>query len=159
MTTIYDFGARTIDGVEQALEDYRGNVVLVVNVASRCGFTSQYEGLENLYEMYGDRGFVVLGFPSNQFGDQEPGSDDEIREFCSLTYDVRFPMFSKVDVNGDNAHPLYTWLRTEKSGVLGDKIRWNFTKFLVGRDGQVVKRYGSTTKPDKIADDIEQLLG
>jgi glutathione peroxidase len=159
MTTLYDFDARTIDSSMQSLADYRGDVVLVVNVASHCGFTPQYAGLEQLYETYADRGFVILGFPSNQFGNQEPGTEDEIKEFCSTTYNVTFPMFAKVDVNGDDAHPLYQWLRSEKSGMLGDKIKWNFTKFLVDRDGQVVGRYGSTTTPDQIAGDIEQQLG
>jgi glutathione peroxidase len=159
MTSLYDFEARTIDGASQRLEEYRGEVVLVINVASRCGYTPQYAGLQHLYEKYQDRGFTVLGFPSNQFGNQEPGTEDEIKEFCSTTYNVTFPMFAKVDVNGDDAHPLYQWLRSEKSGLLGDKIKWNFTKFLVSREGAVVKRYGSTTTPDHIAGDIEQQLG
>src|SRR5690606_27065911 len=118
------------------------------------GFTPQYEGLEKLHEEYGDKGLVVLGFPCDQFGHQEPGTEAEIQEFCTLNYGVKFPMFAKIDVNGDDAHPLYRWLRSERSGVLGDRIKWNFTKFLVGRDGQVIKRYASTTKPEKIAADI-----
>ena len=141
MTTLGDFKATTIDGVEADLSDYEGQVVLVVNTASQCGFTGQYAGLQELYDTYGERGFTVLGFPCDQFGHQEPGSEDEIASFCERNYGVSFPMFSKVDVNGDEAHPLFAWLREEKSGLLpGDAIKWNFTKFLVGRDGQVVRR-------------------
>ncbi len=158
MTTAYDFEATAIDGAQRALADYRGKVLLVVNTASKCGFTPQYEGLEELYRTYADRGLVVLGFPCNQFNGQEPGDEDEIANFCSTTYDVSFPMFAKVDVNGDNAHPLYRWLKGEHGGVLGDRIKWNFTKFLVDRDGKVVNRYAPATKPDKIAADIEALL-
>ena len=158
MTTAHDFDATTIDGVDKRLADYRGKVLLVVNTASQCGFTPQYAGLEELYKAYADRGLVVLGFPCDQFGQQEPGDAEEIKAFCSLTYDVTFPMFAKVDVNGDDAHPLYAWLRKEKSGLPGGKIKWNFTKFLVDADGTVVKRYGSTTKPPSIAGDIEALL-
>ncbi|WP_308192606.1 glutathione peroxidase [Nocardioides sp. CFH 31398] len=158
MTTLTDFSARTLTGEERDLSAYHGQVVLVVNTASQCGFTPQYEGLEKLYQAYGEQGFVVLGFPSNQFGGQEPGSDDEIGSFCQKNYGVSFPMFSKIDVNGPEAHPLYQWLKGEKGGVLGDKIKWNFTKFLVGKDGKVVKRYGSTTKPEKIAGDVEREL-
>ncbi|MFY0406310.1 glutathione peroxidase [Solicola sp. PLA-1-18] len=158
MTTAFDFEATTIDGTPQALADYKGSVLLVVNTASQCGFTPQYEGLEELYRRFAGRGLVVLGFPSDQFGNQEPGDEEEIKTFCSTTYDVTFPMFSKVDVNGDDAHPLFAWLRNEKSGLLGGKIKWNFTKFLVDTDGKVVKRYGSTTKPEKISGDIEALL-
>lgn len=158
MTTAYDFEATSIDGAEQNLADYRGQVLLVVNTASKCGFTPQYEGLEELYRTYAERGLVVLGFPCNQFYGQEPGDADEIANFCSTTYDVSFPMFAKIDVNGDDAHPLYRWLKGEHGGVLGDRIKWNFTKFLVDRDGNVVKRYAPATKPDKIADDIEALL-
>ena len=158
MTTMSDFTATSLAGREQPLSDYRGKVALVVNTASKCGFTPQYDGLEKLYEQFKDRGLVVLGFPCNQFGGQEPGSADEIGEFCQLNYGVTFPMFEKIDVNGDDAHPLYKWLRSEKSGVLGDKIKWNFTKFLIGKDGTVIKRYGSTTKPDKIAADVEKAL-
>jgi len=158
MTTAYDFEATTIDGGQRTLADYRGKVLLVVNTASKCGFTPQYEGLEELYRTYADRGLVVLGFPCNQFNGQEPGDEDEIASFCSTTYDVTFPMFAKIDVNGDDAHPLYRWLKGEQGGVLGDRIKWNFTKFLIGRDGDVVKRYAPATKPDKIAADIESLL-
>lgn len=158
MTTIADFSATTLAGEEKSLADYAGNVVLVVNTASQCGFTPQYEGLEKLHQTYADQGLVVLGFPCNQFGGQEPGDADQIGAFCQKNYGVSFPMFSKVDVNGDDAHPLYQWLRTEKRGMLGEKIKWNFTKFLLGRDGRVLKRYGSTTKPEKIAGDIEAAL-
>ena len=158
MTTFHDFSATSIDGAETDLAQYKGKTVLVVNVASKCGFTPQYEGLENLYEQYEDQGLVVLGFPCDQFGHQEPGSEDEIQEFCQLTYGVKFPMFAKVDVNGSDAHPLYQWLRTQKGGVLGDRIKWNFTKFLIDGDGNVVKRYASTTKPEKITADIEAQL-
>jgi glutathione peroxidase len=128
-------------------------------VASKCGFTPQYTGLEKLHEQYAGKGLAVLGFPCDQFGHQEPGDEAEIKEFCSLNYGVSFPMFAKVDVNGDDAHPLYKWLRSEKSGLLGSRIKWNFTKFLVDREGKVVKRYASTTKPEKIAADIENALG
>jgi glutathione peroxidase len=158
MPTLADFSATTLDGREQDLADYQGKVVLVVNTASQCGLTPQFEGLESLYEKYVDEGLVILGFPCNQFAGQEPGTADEIGEFCQRNYGVSFPMFDKIDVNGDNAHPLYRWLRTEKGGMLGDAIKWNFTKFLVGRDGQVIKRYAPTTDPEKIADDIEDAL-
>jgi glutathione peroxidase len=158
MTTLSDFTANSLTGQPQPLSNYAGKVALVVNTASKCGFTPQYEGLEKLYEQYKDDGLVVLGFPCNQFGHQEPGGADEIGEFCQLNYGVTFPMFEKIDVNGDDAHPLFKWLRTQKSGVLGDKIKWNFTKFLVGKDGTVLKRYGSTTKPEKIAGDVEKAL-
>ena len=159
MTSLSDFSARTLTGQEQDLAAYAGHVVLVVNTASKCGFTPQFEGLEKLYENYTDKGLVVLGFPCNQFASQDPGTNEEIGEFCQKNYGVSFPMMEKVDVNGDDAHPLYQWLKSEKSGLLGSKkIKWNFTKFLIGRDGQVVKRYGSTTKPEDIAGDIEKLL-
>ena len=157
-TTVHEFSATTIDGDERSLGDYSGQDLLVVNVASQCGFTPQYEGLEALWRRYRDRGLVVLGFPCDQFGNQEPGSDQEIASFCSTRFDVTFPMFAKVDVNGDDAHPLYAWLREEKSGLFGRSIRWNFTKFLVGRDGRVVKRYGSKTIPERLTDDIEKQL-
>ena len=156
--TLGDFTATTLAGQEQHLSAYEGKVVLVVNTASQCGFTPQYKGLEAVYEKYADQGLVVLGFPCNQFGGQEPGSDEEIGGFCEKNFGVTFPMFAKVEVNGDNAHPLFKWLRTEKGGLLGSKIKWNFTKFLVGRDGQVLKRYGSTTSPEKITGDIEKAL-
>jgi glutathione peroxidase len=158
VTTIHDFTATTIDGETQPLSEFAGRTLLVVNVASKCGFTPQYEGLEALYERYRDEGLTVLGFPCDQFGHQEPGDEAEIKEFCSLNYGVTFPMFAKIDVNGDDAHPLYQWLRSQKSGVLGNRIKWNFTKFLVDRDGNVVKRYASTTKPEKLAADIETAL-
>ncbi|MBA3719209.1 MAG: glutathione peroxidase [Nocardioidaceae bacterium] len=157
-TTAGEFSATTVDGKDLSLRDYAGEVLLIVNVASQCGFTPQYEGLEALWRRYRDRGLVVLGFPCDQFGNQEPGSDQEIASFCSTRFDVTFPMFAKVDVNGDDAHPLYAWLREEKSGLLGRSIRWNFTKFLVGRDGRVVKRYGSKTTPERLTDDIEKQL-
>ena len=158
MTTLHDFSATSIKGEEVDLGQYKGKAVLVVNTASKCGFTPQYEGLEELYERYGDDGLVVLGFPCDQFGHQEPGTEDEIQDFCQLTYDVKFPMFAKIDVNGSDAHPLYQWLRTQKGGLLGDRIKWNFTKFLVDPDGNVVDRYASITTPAKIAPDIEKLL-
>jgi glutathione peroxidase len=156
--TLSDFTATTLAGEDQSLATYAGKVALVVNTASKCGFTPQYAGLEELYEKYADQGLVVLGFPCNQFAGQEPGDADAIGAFCEKNYGVSFPMFDKIDVNGADAHPLYKWLRTEKGGVLGDRIKWNFTKFLIGRDGQVIKRYGSTTKPDAIAGDIEAAL-
>ena len=159
MTNVHDFQATTIDGEEKSLADYRGRVMLITNVASKCGFTPQYAGLEKLYETYEDRGLVVLGFPCDQFGHQEPGDEAEIANFCSLTYDVKFPMFSKIDVNGSGAHPLYQWLKSQKAGLLGGRIKWNFTKFLVDGDGNVLKRYAPTTKPADIAAAIEAALG
>ncbi len=158
MTTISDFTATTLTGDDRHLSDYAGQVVLVVNTASACGFTPQYAGLEQLYKDLHDEGLVVLGFPCNQFGSQEKGSEEEIGEFCSVNYGVTFPMFAKVDVNGKDAHPLFTWLKDEKKGLLGGKIKWNFTKFLVGRDGQVLKRYAPNTEPKDIADDIRAAL-
>ena len=158
MTTVHDFSATSIDGIEQQLVDYKGKVILVVNTASHCGFTGQYKGLENLYRTYTDRGLVVLGFPCDQFGHQEPGDEEEIATFCERNFGVTFPLFAKIDVNGPDAHPLYEWLRSEQSGMVGNKIRWNFTKFLIDTEGKVVKRYGSTTTPVQIADDIEALL-
>jgi glutathione peroxidase len=156
---VYDFNARTIDGTEQSLADYKGKVLLVVNVASKCGFTPQYKGLETLYRDYKDKGLVILGFPCDQFGHQEPGDENEIKNFCSLNYDVSFPMFAKVKVNGDDAHPLYKYLKDEQGGVLGwDAIKWNFTKFLVDKTGKVVKRYAPTDKPESIAKDVAALL-
>jgi glutathione peroxidase len=156
---VNDFSARALDGTEQSLANYRGKVLLIVNVASRCGFTPQYSGLEALFRKYKDRGFSVLGFPCNQFGSQEPGNADEIRQFCSLNYDVTFPLFGKIDVNGDGAHPLYQYLKQEKPGVLGTTaIKWNFTKFLVGRDGNVIKRYGPNDAPADIDADIAAAL-
>jgi glutathione peroxidase len=157
--SIYDFSAETLDGKPAPLADYQGKVVLIVNTASKCGFTPQYEGLEALYRKYADRGLVVLGFPCNQFGAQEPGNADEIKNFCSLTYDVTFPMFAKIDVNGPKAHPLYEYLKHEKKGLLGSEgIKWNFTKFLVGRDGAVAERFAPTTKPEDLSGAIEKLL-
>jgi glutathione peroxidase len=147
-----------INGLEKHLADYKGSVLLIVNVASQCGFTPQYGPLQGLYEKYADRGFEILGFPCDQFAHQEPGTDAEISAFCETEYGVTFPMFSKIDVNGKNAHPLYKWLKSEQSGVLGGAIKWNFTKFLVNREGEVVQRYGSTTAPADIAPDIEKLL-
>lgn len=159
MTTAYDFSATTLDGDEQSLKAYTGKALLIVNVASKCGFTPQYTGLEALYRKHKDEGLVVLGFPCDQFGGQEPGDADEIRNFCSLTYDVSFPMFAKIDVNGDRAHPLYKWLKSEKSGFLGTEgVKWNFTKFLVGRDGNVLKRYAPTDTPEKIEKDLGAAL-
>ena len=158
MPKLSDFTVTTITGQEQPLAAYEGQVALVVNTASACGFTPQFEGLEQLHQQYGEQGLSVLGFPCNQFGSQDPGSNEEIGEFCQKNYGVSFEMFEKIDVNGDDAHPLFEWLRAEKSGLLGEKIKWNFTKFLVSRDGQVLKRYGSTTKPEKIAKDIEKAL-
>jgi len=159
MTTAYDFTAKTITGSEQSLSEFKGKVTLIVNVASKCGFTPQYKGLEAIHKQYKDKGFAVLGFPCDQFGHQEPGNEAEIMQFCSLTYDVSFPMFAKIKVNGDDAHPLYKHLKSEATGLLGTEgIKWNFTKFLIGKDGQVVKRYGSMDKPEDIAKDIEKLL-
>lgn len=159
MPSIYDFSAKTLDGREISLDDYRGKVLLIVNTASKCGFTPQYEGLESLHKQYGARGLAVLGFPCNQFGAQEPGDEAEIANFCSLTYDVSFPMFAKVDVNGDNTHPLFQFLKVAKPGLLGTEgIKWNFTKFLVDRNGEVVERYAPATKPAELEKTIEGLL-
>ena len=158
MTTLSDFTANTLAGEEQPLSTYDGKVLLVVNTASECGFTPQYQGLQELHTKYADDGFAVLGFPCNQFGGQEPGDAQEIGAFCEKNYGVTFPLFEKVDVNGDKAHPLFQWLRKERTGLIGSAIKWNFTKFLVGRDGTVLKRYGSTTAPEKIAGDIEKAL-
>lgn len=160
MKTAHDFDATGLDGSPQPLSQWRGKVLLIVNVASKCGFTPQYAGLEALWRDLGPRGLVVLGFPCDQFGHQEPGDADEIREFCSLTYGVTFPMFAKVEVNGANAHPLWKWLKAEKGGLLGiDAIKWNFTKFLVGRDGRVLARYAPTDKPESLRAGIEAALG
>ncbi len=160
MPTAFDFSAVDIDGREVPLSNYAGHVLLVVNVASRCGFTPQYTGLQALWREHRDRGLVVLGFPCDQFGHQEPGDEAEIAAFCSLDYGVDFPMFSKVDVNGAGTHPLWAWLKAEKGGLLGfDAIKWNFTKFLVGRDGRVNARYAPTQSPDAIAPDIASALG
>ncbi|NGM88431.1 glutathione peroxidase [Parapusillimonas sp. SGNA-6] len=159
MSSIHAFSARSLDGQDIDLGRYANQVLLVVNVASECGFTPQYQGLQALYEQYRDRGFTVLGFPCNQFGQQEPGGPEQIAAFCTSRFGVTFPLFAKIDVNGPNAHPLYDWLKSEKAGILGsERIKWNFTKFLVGRDGRVLKRYGSTTKPDALRGDIEHAL-
>ena len=159
MSTAYDFSAETLDGAPQPLDAYRGKPMLIVNTASKCGFTPQYTGLEAMWKKHRDEGLVILGFPCDQFGHQEPGNAEEIRNFCSLSYDVTFPMFSKVEVNGSNAHPLYTWLKKEKPGLLGlEAIKWNFTKFLVDRNGQVVKRYAPTDTPEKIESDLGAVL-
>ena len=157
--SIYDFEVTSIGGQPAHLSTQRGKVVLIVNTASKCGFTPQFEGLEALWEEYNARGFVVLGFPSNQFGGQDPGSDDEIASFCELNYGVKFPMMHKVDVNGDNADPLWKWLTAEAPGILGTKaIKWNFTKFLIGKDGHVIKRYAPTDSPASLKGDIEAAL-
>ncbi len=157
--TVYDYSARSLDGREVSLAEFKGKVLLIVNTASKCGFTPQYQGLQALYSRFADRGLVVLGFPCNQFGRQEPGGAEEIGAFCEKNYGVTFPMFDKIDVNGDNAHPLYTYLKAEAPGLLGSKaIKWNFTKFLVDRDGKVVRRYAPKDTPEKIAADIEALL-
>ena len=158
MTTLQDFSARGIDGQDVDLAAYAGKVTLVVNTASQCGFTPQYQGLQQLHDTYAAQGFAVLGFPCDQFGGQEPGSDDEIGAFCEKNFGVTFPLFSKIEVNGDGAHPLYQWLKGEKGGMLGAKIKWNFTKYLLAKDGSVIGRYSPTTKPEKIAGDIEKAL-
>ena len=160
MSRIYDFEALSIDGKSVPLRQFEGKPLLIVNTASACGFTPQFGGLEKLHQTYGPRGLVVLGFPCNQFGAQDPGSNDEIASFCQLNYGVSFPMMSKIDVNGANAHPLYQWLTAEAPGLLGSKaIKWNFTKFLVGKDGRVLKRYAPQDAPEKLAKDIEAALG
>jgi glutathione peroxidase len=157
--SIYDYRVRTIAGTEQSLAEFRGQVLLVVNVASRCGFTPQYTGLEALYRQYRDQGFAVLGFPCDQFGHQEPGDEAEIRNFCSTSYDVTFPLYSKIDVNGAAAAPVYQYLKAERPGLLGtEAIKWNFTKFLVGRDGAVLRRFGSADKPEDLAADVTAAL-
>jgi glutathione peroxidase len=157
--TVYDFEARQIDGKTRSLADFKGKVMLIVNTASKCGFTPQFGGLEALHQSHAGKGLVVLGFPCNQFGSQDPGSDDEIAGFCQVNYGVSFPMMGKIDVNGPAAHPLYQWLSSEAPGLLGSKaIKWNFTKFLVGKDGHVIKRYAPTDKPESLAKDIEAAL-
>ena len=158
MTTIYDFTAETIDGAPAPLADYRDKVLLIVNTASQCGFTGQYAGLEALYRKHRDKGLVVLGFPCNQFGAQEPGDAEEIKTFCALTYDVDFPLMRKIDVNGPKAHPLYAWLKSQKKGVLGAGIKWNFTKFLIDRKGRVVGRFAPTVEPKALEGAIQRLL-
>jgi len=154
----YDFSAETLSGEPAPLSNYKGKVLLVVNTASKCGFTPQYKGLEALQQKFADRGFSVLGFPCNQFGAQEPGDAAEIANFCSLTYDVTFPMMKKIEVNGSGAHPFYAWLKKENGGLLGDAIKWNFTKFLIGRDGQVLGRFPPTTEPKALEGAIEAAL-
>ena len=159
MASVYDFSATDIDGTEQSLSRYQGKALLIVNVASKCGFTPQYAGLEALQRKFAGKDFAVLGFPCDQFGHQEPGAEQEIKKFCSLTYDVSFPMFAKVAVNGDGAHPLYQFLKKAAKGLLGtEAIKWNFTKFLVDKDGRVVGRYAPTDKPESIEKDVAALL-
>ena len=159
MTTVYDFSATAIDGAEQSLDQYRGQALLIVNTASKCGFTGQYAGLETLHREFADKPFEVLGFPCNQFGEQEPGKAAEIASFCSTTYGVDFPMFDKVEVNGRNRHPLFDWLTSQKKGFLGSRdIKWNFTKFLTDREGRVVARYAPQVEPEAIKADIEKLI-
>jgi glutathione peroxidase len=155
---IYDLSATLNNGKEKKLSAYKGKVLLIVNTASQCGFTPQYEGLQKLYGQFHNQGFEVLAFPCDQFGHQEPGSDADIKSFCDLKYGVEFPLFSKIDVNGANQHPLYKFLKGEKGGLLGDSIKWNFTKFLVDKSGKVIERYAPTTPPERIAPDIEKLL-
>jgi glutathione peroxidase len=159
MSTVYDFSAKTIDGDERKLDAYKGKTMLIVNVASKCGFTPQYKGLEEMYEKFQAKDFVILGFPCDQFGHQEPGDEAEIKNFCALTYDVKFPMFAKIDVNGAGTHPLYKFLKHEAKGLLGsESIKWNFTKFLVDKDGKVVKRYAPTDTPGSIEKDVAPML-
>ena len=158
MTTIYDFAALTNRGVEKSFADYRGKVLLIVNTASKCGFTPQYKELEVLYQKYKDAGLVVIGFPCDQFAHQEPGTDTEIEQFCQINFGVTFPLMKKIEVNGENEHPLYTFLKAQAGGCLGRKIKWNFTKFLVSCDGSVIKRYAPATKPMKIEKDIVEML-
>ena len=159
MKTIYDFKVKTIQGEETTLEKYKGKVLLIVNVASQCGFTPQYDGLETLYQQYKEKGLVILGFPCNQFGSQEPGTEEEIQNFCRVNFGVTFPMFSKLKVNGEDTHPLYVYLKSEQPGFLGSEmIKWNFTKFLVNQTGKVVERFGSSTKPKEIEEEIKTLL-
>ncbi|MDT3426133.1 glutathione peroxidase [Paenibacillus forsythiae] len=157
--SVYDYHANTLRGQEESLSKYKGKVLLIVNTASKCGFTPQYKGLQEIYEKFKDRGFEVLGFPSNQFASQEPGSSEEIQQFCQLNYGVSFPMYEKIEVNGSNAHPLYQYLTKKAPGALGSKsVKWNFTKFLVDREGRVLKRFAPTTAPESIEDEIETLL-
>jgi glutathione peroxidase len=159
MTDIYEIEVTNIQGKKTSLSPYRGKVMLIVNVASKCGFTSQYDGLEELHKKYGDRGLAVLGFPCNQFGNQEPGTEEQIMEFCRLNHGVTFPLFAKIEVNGKNAHPLYVYLKSQRPGLLGSEaIKWNFTKFLVDRDGEIVARFPPSTSPAAIAEDISSLL-
>lgn len=156
--SIYDYTVKTADGSERSLREYEGDVVLIVNTATKCGLAPQFDGLEELYQTYKDRGFTVLGFPSNQFANQEPGSDDEVQQACRMNFGVTFPLMAKIDVNGKDEEPLYTFLKKEQGGFLGSAIKWNFTKFLVDREGNVVKRYDPRKDPKEIAGDIERLL-
>ena len=159
MTVAYDFTVKAIDGTDCALDRYRGKALLIVNVASQCGFTPQYEGLEAMYRRHAERGFEVLGFPCDQFGHQEPGDEAEIQQFCTTRYDVTFPLFAKIQVNGASAEPLYQWLKRSAKGLLGtEAIKWNFTKFLVDRSGQVVRRYAPSTAPEKLEADVARVL-
>ena len=158
MPTIYDFSATTLQGKTVSLSDYADKVILIVNTASKCGFTPQYAGLEELYKHYKDRGLVILGFPCDQFGHQEPGADKDIAEGCLINYGVSFPMFSKIEVNGAGAHPLYKWLKSKKGGIFGSAIKWNFTKFLVDRNGHIVKRFAPAVEPKKLSPDIERII-
>ena len=158
MSTIYQFEAELLEGGTQSLSEYEGKVILIVNTASKCGFTPQFHGLENVYEKYKDQGLVVLGFPCNQFGSQDPGSHEEIGEFCQRNYGVSFPMFAKVDVKGPEAHAIFRYLTRETKGFINRNIKWNFTKFLIGRDGQILGRYAPTTKPESLEADIEKAL-
>lgn len=158
MSPLYQFSATTIDGNQKHLSDYQDQVLLIVNTASKCGFTPQFAGLEDLYQRYNDQGFMVIGFPCNQFGGQDPEGNAQIGEFCQKNYGVSFDMMAKVDVNGKNADPIFTWLKGEQGGMINDAIKWNFTKFLISRDGNVIKRYASTVKPEAIAADIEKAL-
>jgi glutathione peroxidase len=155
---IYDFSARLGTGEERHFADYRGKALLIVNVASKCGFTPQYKGLQSLYEQFQARGFEILAFPCDQFGHQEPGTDADIATFCDRTYGISFPLFAKIEVNGGNAHPLYVWLKEQKSGLLGNTIKWNFTKFLIDEAGAVRARFAPTTRPEKLAGDVAALL-
>ena len=156
---LYKFAVNTIDGQTATLETYCGQVLLIVNVASKCGFTSQYAGLEALYRRYRDKGFTILGFPCDQFGHQEPGTEEEIQSFCSLTYNVTFPLFAKIGVNGSGAHPIYKYLKKEQPGIFGSEtIKWNFTKFLINREGKVLKRYAPSDTPEKIEDDLRGMI-
>lgn len=158
MTTVYDFSAKTITGEDKSLKEYEGKVLVIVNTASKCGFTPQYKELEALYEKYNDQGFEILGFPCNQFMKQEPGTEADIQEFCQMNYGVTFPMFSKIDVKGKNAHPLFQYLTKNTSGVLSSEVKWNFTKFLINKKGEVVNRFAPATSPEKMVKEIEQCL-
>ena len=157
-TQFYDFSAKSLQGKEISMNTYKGKTVLVVNTASKCGFTPQYEGLQKLYEKYENNGLVILGFPCNQFGNQEPGDEKSIANGCMINYGVSFPMFSKIEVNGKNAHPIFKYLKNKLGGILGNSIKWNFTKFLIDPDGKPIKRYAPTTKPESIENDVVQLL-